>query len=272
MGENKGKPRKKLTYVASDDGLQQAEVALAKYFGSKQELAFASNLSRSTIQKFFRQSPISYDSFVQICEALELSDWKIIAGLNVQEEQIKINNNSSEESSDALHNLTLDLDVLEKYANDYKKNNGFLKVLEMRREGSLDDIYINVNFKGDTLACYSTINDIEKLFRQRNYQDYNRISALKVANQQPLLMVLGHPGSGKTTLLRKIGLEALKAVQGEYEHKCIPVLLELRRFKKEEEIDLVKAIAHEFKICGLPEFEQITENLLEKGKLLILSY
>ena len=89
MGENKDKARKKLTYTASDDGLQQAEVALAKYYGSKTQLTYASNVSRSTIHKFFRQSPISYDSFVQICEALEISDWKTIAGLKVEEEKKK---------------------------------------------------------------------------------------------------------------------------------------------------------------------------------------
>ena len=176
--------------------------------------------------------------------------------------------NKAGEITDAVYNLLSG--ASKKYIENYTQRHGCLKVLGMRREVSLDDIYINVNFKGDTLACYSTINDIEKLFRQRNYQDDDRCNALEVANQEPRLMVLGHPGSGKTTLLRKIGLEALKAGQGEYEHKCIPVLLELRRFKKEEEIDLVKAIAHEFQFCGLPEYEKITENLLKKGKLLIL--
>ena len=66
---------------------------------------------------------------------------------------------------------------------------------------------------------------------------------LEVANQEQYLMVLGNPGTGKTTFLRKVGLETLKGKgNGEYQHTCIPVLLELRKFRSGE-INLVQAIA-----------------------------
>lgn len=45
--------------------------------------------------------------------------------------------------------------------------------------------------------------------------------------------------------------------------------MELKTFRTSE-IDIEKAIATEFANCGLPEYEKLTEKLLEKGQLLIL--
>ena len=39
------------------------------------------------------------------------------------------------------------------------------------------------------------------------------------------LMLLGGPGVGKSTFLRKVGLEALKGENRNFEHECIPVFL-----------------------------------------------
>jgi hypothetical protein len=85
-------------------------------------------------------------------------------------------------------------------------------------------------------------------------------------------MVLGGPGMGKSTFLRKVGLEALKQGQGEYQHTCIPVFLELRKYRWDKAIgiDLQEKIAEEFQHCGLSEYQDCTKRLLEEGKLLIL--
>ena len=82
-------------------------------------------------------------------------------------------------------------------------------------------------------------------------------------------MVLGAPGAGKSTFLRKIGLDALKGKAQGYEHNCIPVFLELKRFT-ESEIDIKQIIIQEFKTCGFPKAEQIATKALDQGKLLIL--
>ena len=67
-----------------------------------------------------------------------------------------------------------------------------------------------------------------------------------------------------------MGLEALKGKgKGEYKPTCVPVLLELRKFRSGA-INLVQAIASEFQNCGLLEYQKCTEKLLEKGRLLIL--
>ena len=82
-------------------------------------------------------------------------------------------------------------------------------------------------------------------------------------------MLLGGPGVGKSTFLRKVGLEALKGKNGNFEHECIPVFLELKRFT-EDQIDIEALITKEFEICGYPYPEHLTNAALKSGKLLIL--
>ena len=82
-------------------------------------------------------------------------------------------------------------------------------------------------------------------------------------------MLLGGPGVGKSTFLRKVGFEALKGKRGHFQHKCIPVFLELKRFT-EDQIDIEALITKEFEICGYPYPDRMTKTALESGKLLIL--
>ena len=129
---------------------------------------------------------------------------------------------------------------------------------------------------------------------------------LQVANEQPYLMVLGGPGVGKSTFLRKVGLEALKSLNPRafppppppprrlsasfkvahttpanpsvassgvsstrYQHRRIPVMLELRQFDKPDR-SIKTVIAKELDTCGFPEAEELTELFLKNGKLLVL--
>ena len=92
---------------------------------------------------------------------------------------------------------------------------------------------------------------------------------MRTANDKQYLMVLGGPGVGKSTFLRKIGLEALKEEEGNFEHTCTPVFLELKRFT-EDQINIESWITEEFKVCGYPYPEQMTNTALKSGELLIL--
>jgi hypothetical protein len=163
----------------------------------------------------------------------------------------------------------------QQYVQNYCDRHGILKVLGMREPISLESIYTTVQFldKWDVRG-FESIETLERTFRQsrrRGFQprDLARLDGLKVANEKQFLMVLGGPGAGKSTFLRKMGMEVLKGKEGGYEHECIPVLLELKQFNSYK-IEIERAIAQEFKICGFPNAEECTAKLLEQGKLLIL--
>ena len=162
--------------------------------------------------------------------------------------------------------------ISRKYIANYTDRHGNLKVLGMGKPVSLDSVYTKVNFHADTIRCYQSLEAQEEVFRQRKSRNDKKRPGLDVANQEQYLMVLGNPGTGKTTFLRKVGLEALKdKAKEEYQHTCISVLLELRKFNRpQEKIDLVEAIASEFENCGLPRYQECTQEFLTKGKLLIL--
>jgi predicted NACHT family NTPase len=160
------------------------------------------------------------------------------------------------------------------YIQNYNERHGILKVLGMLEPVKLEDIYTSVQFLGQRDLWQFDPSRLEEAYRQtqgRRFQS-NRCEkkdGLKVANDNQYLMVLGQPGAGKSTFLRRIGLEALKGKHGDFEHGCVPVFLELKRFTTEE-VDLVNAIADEFSICGFPNPLPTTQKLLDQGKLLIL--
>ena len=163
--------------------------------------------------------------------------------------------------------------ISQKYVENYTDRHGILKVLGMRKPVSLDEVYTAVQFLNpEAIRSFESIEALEGAFRERGRQskDAKKLSGIGVANDEQYLMVLGGPGAGKSTFLRKVGLEALKGKRKEgYQHTSIPVFLELKRFRSGE-IDLEGAIAEEFKNCCLPKYQELTVQLLEQGRLLIL--
>ncbi|ACK73672.1 putative signal transduction protein with Nacht domain protein [Gloeothece citriformis PCC 7424] len=157
----------------------------------------------------------------------------------------------------------------QKYVSNYYKNYGTLQVLGMRKPVSLDSIYTTVKLLSETDNLkYINIQNKDKISlfsRDGN----NKKPGIKVANDQPYLMVLGAPGAGKSTFLRKIGLEAFKGQYGNYNHACIPVFLELKRFDKQK-INLSNIISSIFQDCGFTNSGQLITKALKKGKILIL--
>ena len=163
------------------------------------------------------------------------------------------------------------------YYENYRKRHGQVKVfcVGMREPISLDDVYVDVQFLNQHIVSrYSSPADVEQAFRDRNSRPFDSISderqdGIQVANSKQYLMLLGAPGVGKSTFLRKVGLEALKGKNGNFEHICVPVYLELKNFK-EDEIDIVALITNEFEICGFPHPEELTRTALDLGDLLVL--
>jgi len=161
------------------------------------------------------------------------------------------------------------------YAQNYTERHGILKVLGMREPVALESVYTAVQFLDDrAIRSFESVETLEQVYRQakqRSFQseDCQKQEGLKVANEKQYLMVLGGPGAGKSTFLRRMGLEALKGKKGKFQHPCIPVFIELKKFNTGE-INIEKEIAEEFRICGFPSHEEFTAKALEQGKLLIL--
>ncbi len=164
--------------------------------------------------------------------------------------------------------------AIEKYAKQYEKRHGVLKILGMREPISLDDIYTNVRFLNEaSIRDFASTDALESVFRESNKRRFQgkcetRVG-VEVASETQYLMVLGQPGAGKSTFLRRMGLEAFKGKKGELKQACIPVFLELKRFDNGE-IDIQERITVEFETCGFPKSAQFVAKALEKGKLLIL--
>ena len=161
------------------------------------------------------------------------------------------------------------------YVRNFANRHGTLKVLGMKQPVDLEDVYTAVQFLDEQgIRGYESAQTLEEVFRKeksRSFQDKDcqKQVGIKVANETQYLMVLGQPGAGKSTFLKKMGQEALKGKKGEFQHKCIPVFIELKEFTTDD-IDIKKAISKDFDICGFPDADKFLDKALEEGKLLIL--
>lgn len=165
----------------------------------------------------------------------------------------------------------------DKYAENYLRRYCSVKILGMAEPVPLRELYTEVQIINPEYRIKERIiKDLEEDFRKTR-GDFNsrndRISGLQMANQKNKLNVLGSPGSGKSTFLRRIGLECLiyysNPIAEAYQHNCIPVLIELKRFKNES-VNLNKLIQNEFEIAGFPESSRFLDRALKDGMLLIL--
>lgn len=163
------------------------------------------------------------------------------------------------------------------YVRNYAKRHCILKIrcVGMGEPVSLDSIYTYVQLlEASNILKFVSKDEMEKAFKatkERRFasKDNQSRKGIDVANAKQYLMVLGAPGAGKSTFLRKVGLDAIKGKKHGYQHNCIPVFLELKRFTAKA-IDLKEIIIKEFEICKFPKAEQIVTKALDKGKLLIL--
>lgn len=163
------------------------------------------------------------------------------------------------------------------YNKSYRERHGQVKIfcVGMRKPIPLDDVYVRVRFLDQhTAARYGSSEEVEQAFRERGKRHFDatldeRQDGTQIANDKQYLILLGAPGVGKSTFLRKVGLEALKGKNGNFEHACIPVFLELKNFK-EDQIDIEVLITNEFETCGFPHPEELTQTALKLGNFLIL--
>ena len=162
------------------------------------------------------------------------------------------------------------------YIDNYQNRHCQIKILPglMKEPLALESIYTDVKILDDRgLRAFIGLDALEAAYREKGarggwQQQVERRNGMTVANEKRCLMVLGGPGIGKSTFLRKIGLEALKK-DGALKRECIPVFLELKRFR-EETIDIKRMIVDEFDICNFPAAAAFVDAALAQGKLLVL--
>ncbi len=166
--------------------------------------------------------------------------------------------------------------ALKRYEDKYRQRYGSVRILGMKQDYPLEQVYTKVKFLDDiSIRRFESIEAIEKIYRGRDTRQFvirERIpqDGTDVVNTYERLTVLGQPGAGKSTFLRRVGLAAFKGKQENGQcFDCIPVFLELKRFNPDE-IDLLRAVAKELANFGFPETHEFASKALEQGKLLVL--
>ncbi len=161
------------------------------------------------------------------------------------------------------------------YEENYLNRQCKIKIMPglMKEPLDLEKIYTTVKLLDDnSRRLFMGLEELEKGYRARGKRVFSsggeRLKGIDIANSRQFLMVLGGPGIGKSTFLRKIGLETLKQ-SGKVQHDCIPVFLELKKFR-EERVDIKQKITEEFEIFRFPATEVLVDSALEQGKLLVL--
>lgn len=213
----------------------------------------------------------------------------VVAGLSALVTQTVTETAQAESSSSLAKFLNKDIgaafrqqvfNASQQYFLNYQKRHGTLKVTCVRMDTpmELEQLYTTVRLLNRSdLEYFESIDGLSSQYRKSGrrgfqYQDENKRDGIAVANQEQYMMVLGGPGIGKSTLLRKVGLEALRALNkqnGIFEHRCMPVFLSLQRFKSVD-MSIEQRIIEEFATCGFPEPEAVTAEMLNKGRLLVL--
>ena len=80
--------RKRVLIPASINGVKRAEkIRVRLGFASLTAFATAHRLGKSSVDKFFNCQPIQVDTFIKICEGLEVKDWRELAELEPVLEQ-----------------------------------------------------------------------------------------------------------------------------------------------------------------------------------------
>lgn len=166
--------------------------------------------------------------------------------------------------------------ALERYEAKYRQRYGSVRILGMKQDYPLEQVYTKVKFLDDlSIRRFESLEAVEDDYRGRGTRQFNTRERIpqdgtNVVNAHPRLTVLGQPGAGKSTFLRRLGLAAFKnPIENPFDFQCIPVFLELKRFNPTN-ANLLGAVAKELSNFSFPETPEFAAKVLEQGKLLIL--
>lgn len=186
-----------------------------------------------------------------------------------------------------------------RYIKKLESRNRDIRIIGMKKPIPLRKIFVKVNILDGTSSLQSlTIKQLEDLFyvdgkakfvadvahsekisqlksRQRieSKDEVLRVGNLRkttpgidVVNSCDKIFLIGKPGAGKTTFLKHIVLTALDDMLVE---KRIPIYISLKDWCDSNK-KLFEFVINQFEICDFPDSELFAENILKKGKCIIL--
>jgi predicted NACHT family NTPase len=150
-----------------------------------------------------------------------------------------------------------------------------MRVLDMTRPISLDNIYTDVNILQDVTGRRRL--DLAELLKSSSLEEFNRLdsfhtrtdrrSGIQVVEEFDKLMLLGKPGAGKTTFLKRL---ATLCNKGTLQRHRVPVFITLKDFAdKSKKPDLLTYIGQWLNEMGV-QGAQATEHLLHHGRFFVL--
>jgi len=242
----------------SAEELEKANIALWK-FGSKADLAASLEMSRTTLNNFFKGDPVQRKQFHAICKKLKF-DWQPPAIEKPQPDN-------------------LDVDVIVQTIREQIKplvhqKCGTMRVLDMEQP---------IELTGER-GIYTNVNILERLTGRRRFdiadlqncgvEEFDRaglsqvtkerVPGLEAVGQHRKLMVLGKPGAGKSTFLKYL---AMQCIEGNFQANRIPVFITLKDFAEiKENPDLFTYISQ---LVELPTSDALRK-ILQQGQMLML--
>lgn len=214
--------------------IQKANNALTSLGLTKKEFAETRlQLSRSTVSNCLNGKPVSKENFVKIFGVLKL-DWKEMAGLKINTEDIVHNLDSSKKSNDIEELVNR---LREQVLPRIKSRCGTMKILDMSQPMDLDDIYTEVNIlekiTGRSRKSINELNDNLENFERFNIgRTKETITDKEAIDKYRTLLILGKPGSGKTTFLKQTINQCSRNL---FSENLIPFFITLKEFAEVKE-------------------------------------
>lgn len=157
------------------------------------------------------------------------------------------------------------------YANHVELTFNSMRVLGMSHPVLIRSIFVNVNILQKISSQHRlSAEDMQTKFDcdsgSFGVVEQQSADGLAVVNQHDRLIVLGKPGGGKTTFLRWL---ALAALDGKVNMNRVPVFVSMKNWNDSAET-LHQAVVGVFKRCGLQNFQEFAEGLMDSGRVVLL--